>query len=59
MEIRGKKPQSRYVIMEALADRYHWNWKDIKKIPKSEMDILLKIVGTKDKLYEAEIKTKR
>ena len=50
----GKRPPSKYVVMETLAERYHWRWEDIKQIPKEEMEILLRIIGIKNRLDKAE-----
>lgn len=56
MQLKGKKPPSREVVLEMLAETYHWTPEEIKQIPRSEMEALLQIMRTKNKLREIAYK---
>ena len=45
-------------VLELLAERYGWTMDEIKRIPISEMEALMRIIRVKDKIREVDQKSK-
>lgn len=58
MQLRGKVPPQKEVVLEFLAERYGWGYNEIKCIPDSEMTAILQIMKTKDILREKDNQSK-
>lgn len=56
--MRGRAPLCQMAVLELLAERYGWTMDEIKRIPISEMEALMRIIRVKDKIREVDQKSK-